>query len=212
VSSKKKKIKVNVANNDHMEENIEDTELAENISADDVELAEEAATEETEELEETEEIAEEDENPLVVQLEQAESRAADYLDSLQRERAAFQNYKKRVERERGEQVQAISANLLARLLPVIDDFHRAMDAVPENERNEWFEGVSLIQRKLDQILTNEGVSEIKALGKPFDPNYHEAIGVDTDTEAESGTVTQVLQRGYMLKDRVLRPAMVRVAE
>ncbi|MBN1564002.1 MAG: nucleotide exchange factor GrpE, partial [Anaerolineae bacterium] len=146
------------------------------------------------------------------QLEQAETRAAEYLDSLQRERATFQNYKRRVERERTEQAQTIARNILSKLLPVIDDFHRAMDAVPEGERDQWFEGVLLIQRKLDQLLTNEGVTEIEALGAPFDPAYHEAIGVDTESEAESGTVTQVLQRGYQHKDRVLRPAMVRVAE
>ena len=153
-----------------------------------------------------------DEDPLVVQLEEAETRAANYLDSLQRERATFQNYKKRVERERAEQAITITGNLLAKLLPAIDDFHRAMDAVPEGERDQWFEGVTLIQRKLDQLLTHEEVTEIDALGTPFDPNYHEAIGVDADSDAASGTVTQVLQRGYMHKDRVLRPAMVRVAE
>jgi molecular chaperone GrpE len=156
--------------------------------------------------------AEEDEISVMALLEQAETRAADYLDSLQRERAAFQNYKKRVERERAEQALNITGNVLLKLLPTLDDFYRAMEAVPAGERTQWFEGLALIQRKLEQFLANEGVAEIEALGAPFDPAYHEAIGVDPDTEMESGVVTQVLQRGYMHKERVLRPALVRVAE
>jgi molecular chaperone GrpE len=153
----------------------------------------------------------EEEIPLDVQLERAEARAAEYLDSLQRERASFQNYRKRVERDRIEQTRAISGELVLRLLPVLDDFYRAMDAVPEQGRDQWFEGVTLILRKLERFLADEGVTEIQALGQPFDPAYHEAVGVDDGAEAESGTVIAVLQRGFLLGDRVLRPALVRVA-
>lgn len=149
---------------------------------------------------------------LMTRLEEAEARADEYLDSLQRERATFQNYKRRIERERTEQVQAITGSLLLKLLPTLDDFYRALDAVPEAERDQWFEGVVLILRKLERFLSDEGVTEIDAVGQPFDPTYHEAVGIDTDSDAASGTVTQVLQRGYMIGDRVLRPALVRVAE
>ena len=99
---------------------------------------------------------------LTVQLEQAESRAAEYLDSLQRERAAFQNYKRRVEREREDQRLAIAGGLLLKLLPALDDFNRAMDAVPEEQRNDWFQGVAMIQRKLERLLADEGVTEMNA--------------------------------------------------
>lgn len=157
-------------------------------------------------------LAEEGEVPLTAQLEQAELRAEEYLDSLKRERASFQNYRKRVEHERVEQQRMATGNVLMKLLPILDDFHRAMDAIPDEQRNEWFEGVALIQRKLERFMQDEGVTEIDALGQVFDPNFHEAVGVDGDTGAESGTVTQVLQRGYKHGDRVLRPAMVRVAE
>ena len=157
-------------------------------------------------------LAEEGELPLTAQLEQAELRAEEYLDSLKRERASFQNYRRRVEHERLEQQRVATGNVLVKLLPIVDDFHRAMEAIPEDQRNEWFEGVALIQRKLERFMQDEGVTEIAALGQAFDPNFHEAVGVDSDTEAESGTVTQVLQRGYQHGDRVLRPAMVRVAE
>jgi len=152
------------------------------------------------------------EDNVSARLEQAEARAAEYLDSLQRERAAFQNYKRRVERERADQTKVAEAQLLLKLLPVLDDFYRAMDAVPEDQHNEWYEGVALILRKLERFLQDAGVSEIEAVGKPFDPTYHEAVGMETNSEAESGTVTEVLQRGYMLGERVLRPALVRVAE
>ncbi|NLX09024.1 MAG: nucleotide exchange factor GrpE [Chloroflexi bacterium] len=154
---------------------------------------------------------EEEETPLTVQLEQAEARAQEYLDSLQRERAAFQNYKRRVERERDDQRQQLTGSVLARFLPVLDDFYRAMEAVPADQCDQWYEGVLLIQRKLERVLQDEGVSEIEALGLEFDPNFHEAVGVDEGVEAESGTITQVLLRGYKHGDRVLRPAMVRVA-
>lgn len=157
-------------------------------------------------------LAEEGELSLTAQLEQAELRAEEYLDSLKRERASFQNYRRRVEHERLEQQRVATGNVLVKLLPIVDDFHRAIEAIPEDQRNEWFEGVALIQRKLERFMQDEGVTEIAALGQAFDPNFHEAVGVDSDTEAESGTVTQVLQRGYRHGDRVLRPAMVRVAE
>lgn len=148
---------------------------------------------------------------LTALLEEAQSRAGEYLDSLQRERAAFLNYKRRIERERAEQSQSVAADLLLRLLPTLDDFYRAMNAVPQGGRDEWLEGVALILRKLERFLADEGVVEIEALGQPFDPAFHEAIGVDADADAESGTITQVMRRGYRLGDRVLRTALVRVA-
>ena len=152
------------------------------------------------------------EDNVSARLEQAEARAAEYLDSLQRERAAFQNYKRRTERERADQAKVAEARLLLKLLPVLDDFYRAMDAVPQDRRDEWFEGVALILRKLERYLQDAGVTEIEAVGQPFDPNYHEVVGMDGESEAESGTVTDVLRRGYMQGERVLRPALVRVAE
>ncbi len=157
-------------------------------------------------------MQEQDQHELVAQLEQAQTKADDYLDSLQRERANFQNYKKRVERERTEQAQAVQAQMLLKLLPVLDDFYRAMDAVPDAAQDSWFAGVELILRRLERYLADHNVTEIEAAGQPFDPNYHEAIGLDAETDADSGTITDVLLRGYRHGERVLRPAMVRVAE
>jgi molecular chaperone GrpE len=153
----------------------------------------------------------EEEELVTAQLERAEARAEEYLDSLQRERASFQNYKKRVERERIEQSRVIAGNLLLKILPVLDDFYRATESVPDEKRDDWYQGTLLIQRKLERLLEEEGVTEIPALGEVFDPNFHEAVGVDESADVPSGTITTVLQRGYMLGDRVLRPALVRVA-
>ena len=153
----------------------------------------------------------EEENSLDLRLERAEAQAGEYLESLQRERASFQNYKKRVEAERGAQAERVRGDVLLQLLPVLDDFYRATDAVPDDQRDGWYEGVLLIQRKLERFLEEQGVTEIQALGERFDPNFHEAVGVDTESDAEPETITEVLQRGYRQKDRVLRPALVRVA-
>jgi molecular chaperone GrpE len=201
VSAKKKK-----AQDETLKEDI----ITEPVAPDEAAIAEEAELEAA--AGEVETIEAEEENPLVVQLEQAEARAAEYLDSLQRERAAFQNYKRRVEREREELTQVSAGRLLVKLLPVLDDFYRAIEAVPDGERDNWFDGAALILRKFERLLQDEGVTEIAALGEPFDPNFHEAVGVDVDTGAESGTITAVMQRGYRHGERVLRPVMVRVAE
>lgn len=176
--------------------------------------AAEAIDPQTSENDSAEPMTMQEQRELTAQLEQAQTKADDYLDSLQRERANFQNYKKRIERERSEQAQTVRAQMLLKLLPVLDDFYRAMDAVPEGEHDQWFAGIELILRRLERYLADHNVTEIEieAAGQPFDPNYHEAVGVDTDTDAESGTITAVLLRGYMHGDRVLRPAMVRVAE
>lgn len=152
----------------------------------------------------------------VIDGEERRDLAAEYLDALQRERASFINYKRRSEQERAETVQFAAANLLKRLLPVVDDFDRALAAIPAEERedNSWVEGVELIARKLHNILEQEGVEPIEALGQPFDPNLHEAVAFD-DQAAGSGeqvdTVAEVYSKGYKMKDRVIRPAMVKVS-
>lgn len=154
----------------------------------------------------------EEEPSLDVQLERAEARAEEYLDSLQRERASFKNFRKRVEAERTQQADRVRGEVLLKLLPVLDDFYRATEAVPDDQRDSWYEGVMLILRKLERFLEDQGVTEIPALGAKFDPNFHEAIGVDGSADAEPETVVEVVQRGYQQNNWVLRPALVRVAQ
>jgi molecular chaperone GrpE len=143
----------------------------------------------------------------------AQKRAQEYMESWQRERADFANYKKRAERELRESQDYARINTLMTLLPVIDDFELAMSNLPEDLKNQpWLDGVSAIQRKFWKILDEHGVHIIDPVGEVFDPSRHEAIGVDSETEAESGHVTVTLQKGYASGDRVLRPALVRVAQ
>ncbi len=156
--------------------------------------------------------AEGEASSLAAQLAEAEARAAEYLEGWQRERAELANYRKRVERERTEIYQNARVDVTTRFLPVLDDFERALNAIPEDARpHEWVNGVTLIYRKLQSILEAEGIVAIDALGKPFDPNLHEAISQDENDSFESDHVIEVLQKGYRYGDRVLRPALVRVA-
>ncbi|MBF6613651.1 MAG: nucleotide exchange factor GrpE [Chloroflexi bacterium] len=143
--------------------------------------------------------------------------AAEYLDALQRERASFINYKRRAEQERAETVQYATTNLVKKLLPVVDDFDRALAAIPEAERekNRWVEGIELIARKLHTLLEQEGIEPIEAMGQPFDPNLHEAVAFEDNTEGGNtnhvDTVSDVFAKGYKMRDRVIRPAMVKVS-
>jgi molecular chaperone GrpE len=141
-----------------------------------------------------------------------QTKANDYLEGWQRARADFTNYKKRVEREQSQIYQNAAGSILKRYLGIIDDLERALKSRPQNgDGAAWAEGIELIYRKLLSILESEGIQPMEAEGKLFDPNLHEAImSEDSDTH-ESGQIIEVLQQGYTLGDKVLRPAMVRVA-
>ena len=141
--------------------------------------------------------------------------ASEYLDALQRERANFINYRRRADQEKAETAQYATAGLVKKLLPVLDDFDRALAAIPEAERkgNSWVDGVELISRKLHNILEQEGVAPIEALGQPFDPNLHEAVAFEDNSDGgdHPDTVSEVFSKGYTMRDRVIRPAMVKVS-
>ena len=166
------------------------------------------------EAEEAESTEEQDElQSLKAELEAAQKQAAEYLDGWQRTQAEFSNYKKRQEVDRAQLTALSNATLMRKLLPVVDDFERAMGSLPLNlSKLTWCEGVSLIKLKMDAVLESEGVTPIATDDQSFDPRYHEAV---TYEEAEGYTESQIIgevQRGYMLNDRVLRPALVRVAK
>ena len=143
------------------------------------------------------------------ELAEAEAKAAENLDGWQRALAEFQNYKKRVERDRASDQAVMKGELIRKVLPVLDDLERAVSNRPED--SSWANGIELIQRKLLLILESEGVRRIEAEGKSFDPNVHEAISQEPIEGAESGSVVAVTLQGYMLGDRVIRPAQVKVA-
>ena len=146
------------------------------------------------------------------QLADKQAKAEEYLDGWQRARAEFANYKKRVEREQSQAYQMAAGSILKRYLEVIDDLERALKNRPQDgDGHAWAGGIELIYNKLRTILENEGVKQFKSDGQSFDPNFHEAVTSEDSDEHESGQIIEVLQQGYLLGDRVLRPAMVRVA-
>ena len=152
------------------------------------------------------------ETSLETQLTEAKAKAAEYLDGWQRARADFINYKKRSEQERADAYQNAAADTLRKLLPVIDDFDRALANVPADKaEDEVIKGFGLIHRKMLSLLENAGITVINPVGEVFNPAYHEAIGQDETSDVPSGHISAVLQKGYLSGDKVLRPALVRVA-
>jgi molecular chaperone GrpE len=135
----------------------------------------------------------------------------EYLDSLQRLKAEFDNFRKRTARDSAAQAVRASEALVKDLLPVLDDLERALVAAEEHEEAKLEDGVRLVHRALADVLARTGVAEIETDGA-FDPHVHEALLTQAVEEAEPGSVVEVLQKGYRLGDRVLRPARVVVAE
>lgn len=146
-------------------------------------------------------------------LAQAEAKAREYLDLLQRTQADFQNYRKRVEQERQEHRERLQGEIITRLLPVLDDLTRALKELPPGFRDHpWAQGIELVQRKLLALLGTEGVARIEAEGRPFDPREHEAVSYRESGGHAEGLVLAVYREGYRLGGRVLRPAQVIVAQ
>jgi molecular chaperone GrpE len=149
---------------------------------------------------------------LQKELEEARAQAAEYLDGWQRVQAEFSNFRKRQEAERQQLAQMSNATLIARILPVLDDLARAVQTVPPNLQTlTWVEGVFLIRRKMEMVLESEGVKPIETAGRTFDPRYHEAVTYEEAEGFEEGQIVGEIQRGYTLDERVIRPALVRVA-
>jgi molecular chaperone GrpE len=147
---------------------------------------------------------------LARQLKEAEAKAAEYKDGWARSQADFQNYKKRLERDNELMYATMKGDIVKRILPVLDDLERALQNRPAD--NAWASGIELITRKLQNVLDSEGIKKIAAEGLEFDPNFHEAISHEPADGVKSGFVIGVVQNGYMLGERVIRPAMVRVAQ
>ena len=146
---------------------------------------------------------------LEERLASAEAEAETHLNDLKRLAAEFENYRKRVAREHEALSARAAERLVKELLPIVDDLERALEAAEEHEEAKLEEGVRLVQRQLASVLEREGLAEIETNGK-FDPHVHEAL-LARPADAEEGTVVEVLQKGYRLGDRVLRPARVIVA-
>jgi molecular chaperone GrpE len=136
----------------------------------------------------------------------------EYYDRLLRKTAEFDNYRKRVERERREMAQAVAGDVLESLLPVVDDFERALQAEIGADAAAYRKGVELIYRQLQDLLARRGVTPIEAVGRPFDPRFHQAITYEASPGRADGEVAEEVRRGYTHGERLLRPAMVKVAK
>jgi len=171
----------------------------------DLQSADQAAVEEIET--ETNQLLE----ALQQELAECRSKSDEYLDGWQRARAEFTNYRKRVERDQALMQQTLTGSIVKRYLEIVDDLDRALKNRPqEGEGASWADGIELIYRKLINILESNGVTIMPATAM-FDPNLHEAITSEESDQHPSGEIIEVSQQGYLLSDRVLRPALVRVA-
>ena len=148
---------------------------------------------------------------LQQQLAEEQKKAAANYDNFVRARADYENLKRRTETERIKLNSEIREKVLVKILPVVDDFERALQSVPENLKGEaWLNGISLIEKKLKAFLDQENVSEIPAEGQDFDPRYHDAVHRDEESTGDKDVVQAVYQKGYKLGDKVIRPAVVKV--
>lgn len=144
--------------------------------------------------------------------EASEDKAAEYLDGWQRAKAEFLNYKKRINRDREQFNKDAIGRVVKNYLPIVDDLERALKDKPQNgEYANWAGGIELIYRKLVTTLENDGVVPMDAAGNMFDPNLHEAVAQLESSEHESGQIIEVIQTGYFIGERVLRPARVCIA-
>lgn len=186
-----------------------ETELSNEENTNEGNTNEEKADEEKAEY--TEEMGEEvKKKDFEALLEIKENEIADLENKLARLQADFQNYKKRSDREREQSVSYGVEAVILDLLPVVDNFQRAI-LTCEDKTNGFYQGVEMIEKQLLDLLSSNSVQEIPALGEKFDPNLHHAVSV-VESDIDSETVIEVLQKGYIFKDKVIRPAMVIVSK
>ena len=194
-----------------------DEPVAEQDAGQDAEPAtgDEAVTERADESAEgaAAEEAEEIEDAIAADLDKARAEAALYLDDLRRLQADFDNYRKRTLREQTARTASASQALVARLLPVLDNFELAVSAAEQSrDFDRMLKGVEMVLGALREVLEGEGLVKIEAEGKPFDPERHEAVIAVEQEDAEPGTILDIVRAGYELGGKVLRPAMVKVAK
>lgn len=151
------------------------------------------------------------------QISKLETERAELAETIRRRQIDFDNYKKRIERERNETFVGQISNLVRQMLPVLDNLNRALDFAAQNSEgrsqdfHQFFEGIVLVNQQLNEVLAEMGVQPIASTGEPFDPHFHEAVATEVSPEFPPNTVTGELLRGYRIGDRVIRAAMVKVS-
>lgn len=155
---------------------------------------------------------EEREQALQDELEEWKRKAEENQNQFLRAKADLENFRRRAQREKEESRKYRSASLAESLLPAFDNFERALAASRDTGDTEsLIKGVEMVFKQMQQALEQEGIEPIEAVGKPFDPHFHEAVAQEESDEYESGIVMEEMQKGYKLKDRVIRPSMVKVS-
>ncbi|BFH12800.1 nucleotide exchange factor GrpE [Paenibacillus melissococcoides] len=182
------------------------------VDSEAVEAADVEHKQEAEEASEAEGKAAEEAQGEPAELKEARAQAEELQQRLLRAQADFDNFRRRTVKEKEELAQYASSKLVTQLLPVLDNFERALAAAQTgSEEQSFVKGVDMIFRQFMQVLEQEGVKAMNAVGEPFNPEFHQAIMQVESEEHEEGIVVEEVQKGYMLKDRVLRPAMVKVS-
>lgn len=139
-----------------------------------------------------------------------DEKIADLEDRVKRQMAEFENFRKRTDKEKSQMYDMGAKNVIEKILPVIDNFERGLESIPEGSDKAFVDGMQMIYKQLSGELEKLGVKPIEAVGQPFDPNFHNAVMQTESEEYESGTVAQELQKGYMYHDTLVRPSMVAV--
>lgn len=151
-------------------------------------------------------------SPEQQEIELLKQQADEHHQRLLRAQADFDNFRRRTRQEKEEFAKYASLKLVEQLLPVVDNFERALAAGKESsDYDSFLKGVDMIFRQLDQVLAGEGLKAMESVGQPFNPEFHQAVMQVESDEHEEGIVVEELQKGYLLKDKVLRPAMVKVS-
>ena len=174
------------------------------------EVAKEELEEEMVDKPEEHQVEEPIEEQLADELKEKDNEIEELTNRILRLQADFMNYKNRVEKDKESTFAYAKENLINQLLPVLDNFERALNSA--EKENGFYEGVKMIYEQIIKVLTDNGLKEIECIGKCFDPNLHHAVFMEESKDSEEGIVLEVLQKGYMLNDKVIRPSMVKVAK
>lgn len=188
-----------MTNEDIKKDNLDENKELENENIEDVVKEDEVKEEEVQ-----------DDSQEVTNDSSDDEKYQDLMDKFMRLQADFANYKRRTEAQKTEYVELGVKKIVNDLLPVLDNFERALDSI--GEKDSTYDGIIMIKDQLTDVLKNEGIVEMKALGEEFDPTYHHAVLTEDSDEYDSGYVIEVLQKGYLINDKTLRPAMVKVSQ
>ncbi|MBN6186210.1 nucleotide exchange factor GrpE [Aneurinibacillus sp. BA2021] len=195
------------------EENKQNAEAAKEINEQEIdETTVSAASEDSEQPDIADTADTPREEELLAQIEQLKAEKEELHNKYLRAQADLQNFRVRVNREKEQLLQYSSQRAIEALLPVVDNFERAIEASQDaQDPGALKEGIEMVFRQLQQVLEQEGVSAVPGVGEPFDPNMHQAVMQEASSEHESGIIIEEFQKGYKLKDRVIRPSMVKVS-